>query len=443
MATGSSTADTEALAARLRALIGRLPQHWPDADRVVVAYSGGRDSHTLLTSVVACFASSATAVSALHINHGLQPAAGHWAVHCEAVCAELGVECTVLAVAVQPDGQGLEAAARAARYRAFADHLPPGAVLLQAHHADDQAETVLLRLLRGSGAHGAAGIPATRPLGSGVLWRPWLSVTADEIAAVAQAEGLAWVEDPSNADPRFDRNFLRQCVLPQLRARWPSLSRSIGTAAANFDDAALVLDQHADGLLAQDGAAETVSVALLARASPAHARTLLHRWLNRNGVPVPSRATLDRLRTEVAGARADAQPALRVGGLTVRRHRGRLHAAPDVPVFDTGASLEWSDPSQPLALPTGQVLHADTVLADGLDRAHLHRRWQVRFACGSALLKPPRRSRARVKKLLNAVGVPAWQRPALPYLYIDGELAWVEQLGVDHAFRRADFVGAT
>ncbi|MEM7375878.1 MAG: tRNA lysidine(34) synthetase TilS [Pseudomonadota bacterium] len=442
VATGSSTADPAGAAARLRTLIRRLPCLWPSADRVVVAYSGGRDSHTLLASTVACFASGPISVSAVHINHGLHTAAAQWARHCEGVCHRLGVDCTVLTVEVRPAGQGPEAAARAARYRAFTEHLPEGAVLLQAHHADDQVETVLLRLLRGCGAHGAAGMPATRQLGSGTLWRPWLAATSDDIAAVARAHGLAWVEDPSNADARFDRNFLRQRVLPQLRERWPSLAQSIGTAAANFDDAAQVLDAHADAVLVQAKQDETLPVTALEQGSPALARTLLHRWLNRSGVPVPSRATLDRVRTEVAAARADAQPSLRLGDRTVRRHRGHLHLVPDTVVFDTGATLDWPDPARPIVLPSGRLLHAGAVLGDGLDRVHLRRRWQVRFARGSALLKPPGRARARVKKLLNAAGVPAWERVSLPYLYIDGELAWVQQLGVDHAFRRADFVGA-
>ena len=186
-------------------------------------------------------------------------------------------------------------------------------------------------------------------------------------------------------------------------------------------------------MLASDPGNE-IAVSTVTSRPRSEARVLLHRWITRAGLVVPSRAALDRIIDEVALAAVDAQPMLRVAGRQVRRHRGRLFIVHEPRAFDTATVLEWADPSVPLALPTGEHLHAETVLTAGLDKRFLSARWSVRFRCGSALLKPVGKSRARVKKLLNAAGIPPWERPALPHLYIDGDLAWVQGLGVDDQF---------
>ena len=181
-------------------------------------------------------------LSALHLNHGLHPDAGDWQRHCAATCAALAVPLTTQTLApgyLQAAGGSLEAAAREARYAFFGAELPPGALLVLAHHADDQAETILLRMLQG---RGLLPMPATRPLGQGALWRPLLSLPRVALAEYASAHGLQWLEDPSNADEQMDRNYLRQRVLPELRERWPDLAVNLQRAATTVVAQSAALD---------------------------------------------------------------------------------------------------------------------------------------------------------------------------------------------------------
>lgn len=307
--------------------------------------------------------------------------------------------------------------------------------MLQAHHADDQLETVLLRLMRGCGVHGVCGIPEQRRLGAGVLWRPFLAVSVDLVSQAAESLEIDWIEDPSNADARLDRNYLRHTVLPLLRARWPSAAKSVATSTANFADAVSVLDREADKALDALSHTAALPIGTLLQGPRAHSRMVLHRWIRRAGLQVPSRRALDRVVDEVALAAPDASPRLMIGDRQIRRHRGALYIAPKTAAFDTRMVIDWSDKTEPLRLPTGSTLDLESVLADGLDRRFLAASWLVKFQRGGDLLKPPGRSRASVKKLLNATGIPAWERPTLPYLYVDGELAWVQGLGVELRFR--------
>ena len=210
-------------------MLNILPQlqQYLDAQRWVVAYSGGVDSHVLLHQLVALSVDSNTPpVLAIHINHGLQVDAAQWQQHCESVCDNLSVDCTSIVVNVDGNG-GIEQSARDAHYRAFEQYLQAGDVLFQGHHLDDQAETVLMRLLNGSGPKGLGGIPAQRSLGSAILLRPLLNYSKEDILDYAQQQQLTWVEDTTNDDSRYDRNFLRNEIFPLLAQRWPSVKRNL------------------------------------------------------------------------------------------------------------------------------------------------------------------------------------------------------------------------
>ncbi|HDQ9214135.1 TPA: tRNA lysidine(34) synthetase TilS, partial [Pseudomonas aeruginosa] len=194
---------------------------WREAGGWCVAFSGGLDSTVLLHLLAQLARSEALpALSALHVHHGLQAAADGWPAHCQAVCRSLGIPLRVERVQVAVGGS-IEQAARDARYRAFQANLGEGQVLLTAQHLDDQAETLLFRLLRGAGLRGLAAMPASRPLGGGRLCRPLLGVSRAELEAYAQTHRLDWVEDPSNQDPRFSRNYLRREIMPRLASHWP------------------------------------------------------------------------------------------------------------------------------------------------------------------------------------------------------------------------------
>lgn len=229
---------------------------WRNAPTWYIAFSGGLDS-TVLLHLLADYARSHAAppLRAVHVHHGLQAAADAWPAHCKAVCANLGIALEVIHVQVSP-GASLEQAARDARYAAFQQTLGPGDILFTGQHCDDQAETLLLRLLRGAGLRGLAAMPWQRPLGQGSLVRPLLGCARQQLQAYAQARGLAWIDDPSNADTRFARNFLRREVMPQLQQRWPQVGQNFARAAEHLGEALGLLDELAQGDLvtAQQGA---------------------------------------------------------------------------------------------------------------------------------------------------------------------------------------------
>lgn len=401
----------------------------PDPPRpgpIAVAYSGGLDSTVLLHALAARADLRARGLRALHVDHGLHPRSADWAAHCRTTCAGLGMDCTVLRVTVAPAGEGPEAAARAARYAALAAALREGELLAVAHHRDDQAETVLLRLLRASG-DGLAGMRTLRPLGRGWLWRPLLGVDRATLAAEAGIAGLAWAEDPSNAARGFDRNFLRHDVMPHLARRWPgaaaALARSAGLLAVQAD---LLAGEDARRLAqAQGVAADTLSVPALLAESPPWRDRLLRAWLTGLGLPPLPAAGLDKIASELLTARPDARARFAWSGGVVERWRDLLHAGPAPLPWPEEWAIDW-DGRAPLALPDGRRLMLDPA-GDGFDaplRVHGRR--------GGERLHQPRRDHSHeLKHVLQDLGVPPWERARLPLLSAaDGELLAAADLAV-------------
>ncbi|WP_375055461.1 tRNA lysidine(34) synthetase TilS [Zobellella sp. DQSA1] len=397
----------------------RRMQELAPGGRLLVAFSGGLDSTVLLALCARLAAEQGRALTALHVHHGLQAVADDWPAHCAAVAGRLGVPCRTLYVQVTLGPRiSLEAAAREARYRALAAELQPGDALLTGHHRDDQAETLLLALKRGAGLAGLAAMPASRPLGAGVQLRPLLDCARSQLEAYAHEAGLSWIEDPSNADNRFDRNFLRNEVLPRLQAQWPAfmdtLSRSAELCAEQLELASELAEQDLPGLLNAGGG---LSVAGLARLGPARRSNALRHWLQGHGIHC-SRAQLTALWRELALARPDATPLLRLGQKEVRRYQGVLYLperGPEprpLPALQAGTwqdcgvgriRLEWTE--------TGAELAA------GLDPARL----RLAFGVPGLRARPIGRSGSRpLKKLWQEYGVPPWRRECIPLL-LDGD----------------------
>jgi tRNA(Ile)-lysidine synthase len=387
--------------------------------RLWVAFSGGLDSHVLLHALARSAAGGA--VRAIHIDHGLQFESPAWAEHCHAVCRQLGVELVTRPVEARPQpGESPEAAARRARYAAFSALLEPGDLLLTAHHQDDQAETLLLQLLRGAGPRGLAAMPEVAPLGAGRLARPLLETTRAELHAYARSEGLEWVEDPSNRELRYDRNFLRHEIMPRLRERWPAAGAVLARSAGHFAETSALLEQvaHDDAAHAQGGCSGTLSVSALLGLSLARRRNLLRHWLRRRGFGVPDTSRLQSILDNVLTARADAVPQVAWTGCEVRRYRDDLYAmAPLGPA--PAAPIPW-DPRRPLDLPDGlgrlEAVPATGrgVRADVLSRGPL----TVRFRRGGERCRPaPGAADRTLKNLLQETGVPPWLRARMPLLY--------------------------
>ncbi len=416
----------------LRALVAHVPAGVP----VAVALSGGRDSVVLLDALAQVTPPRGHALTALHVHHGLSPHAGDWQRFCADLCAARCVPFAVRAVTVAPGSRaGIEAEARRLRYAALADAAAAAGArfVALAHHRDDQAETLLLQLMRGAGPHGLAGMAAVRTAPDGTTFvRPLLDVARAAIDAYARAAGLSWVDDESNAEHRHLRNAVRHAVLPAMAGVFPQPAATLARAAAHQADAARL----ADDLAALDAAAHG-GPASLARdglaALPDHrARNLLRWFLRAHGLPAPSTARLAAMLAQLIRARGDASVALVHAGIEVGVHRGRIvvHGRPP-PAF----AIVWHGEPE-LALPHGRLVFGRAEGA-GIDEARLAAGpWTIRPRAGGERLQlSPDRPRRALKAILRDAGLPPWERRALPLVFCGDALADVPGIGTDAAFR--------
>jgi len=410
----------------------------PTPRQYLVAFSGGMDSQVLLHALHEVRARLPAPLEAMHVNHRLSHAADDWAAECAGQCRRLAIpfQCRVVD-ATPPRGGSPEAAAREARYRALADYMEAGGMLLTAHHQDDQAETLLLQLLRGAGAHGLAGMPPCAPFADGWLARPLLGFERTALRDYARRAALSWVEDESNYDTRVARNHLRHRVLPLLRDHWPGLTRVLGRSSEHFADTAALLDQLADGDLARcrGTVPGTLAVRAVRALEQARARNLLRRWLRRAERPVPAAVHIERILTEVLPAREDATPLVQWPGAEVQRYRDNLYSM--APLLPPGDPLSW-DLRLPLPLPGGLgCLTAEPVTGEGL-ALDARARVTVHFAVHGARCRPAgRKGHHPLKKLFQEAGIPPWERQRTPLLYVEGTLAQVGEY-----WRCAEFAAA-
>ena len=403
-----------------------------------VALSGGADSVALLHALCQLREALAPAqIAAVHVHHGLHAEADAWESHCRRLCADLGVALVVVRVdGGAARGESPEAAARRARYQALASLVSDGEAICTAHHQRDQAETLLLQLVRGAGPAGLAGMPALAPLGEGWLARPLLDIGAQALRDYLARHHLPWLEDPGNADLRFDRNFVRHEILPHLERRWPGVQRTLARAACHQADSAGIARALAglDLDAARGSAPGTLSAAALAALPAARARNLLRGWLAERGLPPAAATHLKGILDQLVTARADATPLVSWPGAEVRRYRGALYALPPMPAHDATRVIAW-DPGGLLELPHG-ALAATSARGRGLSVDRCARaRVEVRFRHGGERFQPAgRRHCAALKKLLQTSAVPPWLRDRIPLVYVDGELAAVAGMWVGEAY---------
>lgn len=398
---------------------------WRQASAWRVAFSGGLDSTVLLHALVRLAEQhSVPPISAIHVHHGLQSVADAWPEHCQRFCERLGVPLEVVPVHVQP-GASLERAARDARYAAFGASLKVGELLLAAQHRDDQAETLLFRLLRGAGVRGLAAMPGSRALGSGRLARPLLRVGRAELEAYARAHQLEWIEDPSNQSLDHSRNYLRHRVLPVLERRWPQASGNIARAADHLAEAQSLLDELAEmDLLAARAPTEwpwlslpSLALPALRELSPARQRNALRHWLAAFTL-LPDTDHWAGWQT-LRDAAVDAAPRWRLAGGELQRAGTRLWwlSGPWLEAVD--GVLPWQQPLTTLALPRNGAVRLEGTM-QGV--------FEIRYRQGGESMALPGRGRRDLKRLLNEAQVPGFVRSRLPLLYLDGELVAVANL---------------
>lgn len=421
--------DPDDLLERLPALTAGCPPA-----RFVVAFSGGLDSTVLLHALAT--SASTTPLLAVHIDHGLHAESGVWREHCRNVAAALGVAFASRRVAVAADDErGPEAAARAARYAALREFVGHGECLLSAHHENDQAETLLLNLLRGSGPAGLAGIGDKQSFARGMLLRPLLGTPVRDIEEYAHRHALTWLDDPSNSDTRFDRNFLRSEVLPMLEARWPAAQARLRRSAELLGEAQVLLEELADADIETAGRPACLSIAMLSRFSAPRQRNLLRRAVRRLGLLSPPSTRLEQIVEELMPARPDAQPRVSWSGAEVRRYQDQLYI---LPIRERGAGAEeW------LLAPGGEVslgvglgsLALEALHSAGIDPAIAAKGLRVGFRAGGEKIRLHESGvRRPLKKLLQESGILPWMRDQLPLLYAGDELVAVADLWIsaDH-----------
>ncbi|TLX63949.1 tRNA lysidine(34) synthetase TilS [Stutzerimonas nosocomialis] len=406
-----------------RLLTSLIPQRHAPAWRI--AYSGGLDSCVLLHLLVRLARQQALPpISAIHVHHGLQSGADAWAEHCRETCGALGVPLEVVRVRVA-DSASLENAARQARYAAFEARLGEDEVLLTAQHRDDQAETLLFRLLRGAGLRGLVAMPPSRALGRGLLVRPLLDAGRAELEAWARAEGLSWVEDPSNASLDHARNYLRHQVFPVLERRWPAAASSMARAAGHLAEAQGLLDELAALDLASAAAPPpfawlglpSLAMGPLQAISEARQRNALRHWL-RPHVRLPD-ADHWAGWCDLRDAAGDAAPVWRLDQAELRRTADRLWLL-------RGAWLQMP-PEPDMTSLLGDIdlagngrVRISGAAGDGL---------RLGYRQGGEWLQLAGRGRRDLKRVLNEQGVPGFVRPRLPLLLREREVVAVANLG--------------
>jgi tRNA(Ile)-lysidine synthase len=370
----------------------------PPSASLAVALSGGIDSVVLLHQL-----SRHRRVSAIHVHHGLSPNADAWTRFCRSFCKRLGVPLVVRKVSVRrAAGKGLESAARDARYEAFL--ASPFDVIALAHNLDDQAETVLMNLLRGAGTRGASGMAEHSRRGGKVLWRPLLGKTRKEIEAYARKQRLEWIEDESNADESLTRNFIRRSVGPLLEKKFPRWKESLARAAKHIAK------------------------------KEAGREELLREFLRSKGLKSPSAAKLAELLKQLASGGKKISVAH--DGVTLRMYRGKV----SIDERSEGARfapLEWKG-ERSLKIPAlGGELRFVRSRGKGIAvDPSAENPFSVRLRAGGERLQPdPRRPRRTLKNLFQEAGVPPFERERLPLLFCGEDLVWVPGLGVDARYQ--------
>ncbi len=400
------------------------------AQRFLVGFSGGLDSSVLLYLLSALKLS--TPIIGIHVNHQLSPKAASWQLHCEEVCAKLGVELITESVQVESTGEGLESAARLQRYGVFETYIERGDVLVLGHHLDDQIETMLFRLMRGTGPKGLAGIAEHRSLGDGLVVRPLLSVAKNELQIYAKQNQITWIEDDSNDESKFDRNYLRNEVIPLLEKRWPNFSkRWLQTAESCREEHTLCRTMAEEDLVRANELQErwgfSIRLQSLNEMSKERRNNILRAWVDKHGYPQLEVKHLDEIDKQFFNAES-TKAEFTWGKASLRRYKQKLYLTPpdseEAQARIGKQPLTWNL-SETLCLPDGSKLNAkfdDDPPADDMLVT-------VRWRRGGERCKPRGRGHSQsIKKLLQEYGLEPWLRERVPLIYRGEDLIAVGDL---------------
>ena len=394
--------------------------------RFLIAFSGGLDSTALLSLFIKLRQNRPHfELRAIHIHHGLSSNADAWVIHCQHICATFNVPLIVEKVQVEQT-DGIEAGARQARYQAIARHLQADEILVTAHHLQDQTETFLLALKRGSGIQGLGAMQTQSTVYDLPIFRPLLSFSRQQLEKHVQSENLNWIEDESNADNRYDRNFLRNEILPQLKNRWPHFDQAVQRSAQHcFEQQQLINELLAEEFWKNYQKTDrTFNLSNFAQFSVHKQRVLIRLWLAQLQLEMLSLAQLDQLIRDVIFARQDANPQFKLGEKLVRRYQQKLY------LTDKFADLREIQidiiPNQRIALPDGlgefiALRQENSISFQWLDKistlAFTEKPIQIRFKYSGKVKLAEKGVNEDIKKIWQNLSVPPWQRNRIPLIF--------------------------
>ncbi len=418
-----------------------LKANYQPQAKVVLAFSGGVDSRLLLELLSRYQQQHATPCCAVYVHHGLSNNADDWADKCLEWAKQAGISCSIEYVSLDVySGESIELLAREARYQALAKYIESGDLLLTGQHADDQVETFLLALKRGSGPKGLSCMAESMPFSKGTLLRPLLMTRRAQIESIAKSLNLEWVEDESNQDIRYDRNFLRHQVVPELSQRWPSIHQAVQRSASLCAQQESLLDELLnDAFLRALHVDLSLDIAELASHSELARARLIRMWFAKQNVPMPTQVQLSLIWSEVALAQQDANPKLKLKQGEVRRFQSKLYWVTNTPDL-----TDWQSKIQidlPVILPArlGELTlssiseQANIALPPQPELLH------ITFNPEGLSAHPVSRNHSRkLKKLFQEYQVPSWLRRQIPILMYQDQVVAVASLFVDKAFSGQD-----
>lgn len=400
----------------------------PHPTRYWIAFSGGVDSICLLHAINMIRERLPAPINAVHLNHGLQMDSNYWVIHCQNICSELAIECTTLNLNVQLiPGQSLEATARTARLDAYQKVMQDNDMMLTAQHQNDQAETYMLQLLRGSGLPGLASMPKFITFANGYLVRPLLDISRQQLIDYAQYHKLTWIEDPSNADTKFERNYLRHKIFPELKHHWPGYATTITRSAAHCAEALNLLNELLQPQVqaARGSIPGTLSKAALLNLTPELCRGILRYWIQARGYKLPNTCQLHRIQNEILTAAADRNPIVTWTGAEVRRYRDDIFIMSPLPPLPT-INILWESINEICVLPNnlGQLQLVTATNTLGIDINLFHNsKVEIRFGVPSERCRLPNTiHHCKIKHLYQKYAIPDWIRPYIPMIYINDTL---------------------
>jgi len=423
-----------------------LDRYYQSGSKIVLAFSGGVDSRLLLELLsryqqVNSTGNNPIKCHAVYVHHGLSSNADDWADKCLMWAEQVGITCSVEQVSLDINsGDSIELLAREARYQVLSKHIQAGDLLLTGQHADDQVETFLLALKRGSGPKGLSSMAESMPFAGGMLVRPLLAIKREQIEAAAKEEGLDWVEDESNQDTRYDRNFLRHRIVPDLSERWPSVHQAVQRSASLCAQQEALLDELLGAVFERALQSDlSLSIDELATHSDLARARLIRMWLAKLNANMPTQVQLNLIWNEVGLAQQDANPKLQLKQGEVRRFQNRLYWVTETADVTTWQSDIQTDTALVLPERLGELTLNTSSEQATIALPPQPELLRVTFNPEGLSAHPTTRNHSRkLKKLFQEYNVPSWLRRQIPILMYQNQVVAVAGLFVDRAFSGQD-----